>query len=176
MQPTTEFRETLGVLGLPQERVAQLFGVQPRCVRHWRYGDRPVPCGVGIVLRLLAAGVVTVAQVEQVAAPVLVRTNGSAKSESPAPLLGEPAPEQSALARANAATLVDSILTTAEKVCALTSNACRWPCGDPEHPDFHFCGDSVVKKPYCDHHRAMAFRPNRACSPHRVAQKASQCP
>jgi hypothetical protein len=28
--------------------------------------------------------------------------------------------------------------------------------------DFHFCGVSVVKKPYCDHHRAVAFRPNRA--------------
>jgi hypothetical protein len=55
-------------------------------------------------------------------------------------------------------------------------DACRWPCGDPGHLDFRFCGDPVVEKPYCDHHRAMAFWPNRACSPHRVAQKASQYP
>jgi hypothetical protein len=212
-----EFRETLGALGLGLQRVAELFGVKARCVRRWRRGDRPVPCGVAIVFRLLAAGDVTierleqVAQVEQAAAPVLAPTNGSVKSEPPVPLLVEPAPEaaaeqavvlvpiparmngsaeleppaslpgelapeQSALARAKAATLVNSILTTAEKVCALTSNACRWPCGDPGHPNFHFCGDPVVEKPYCDHHRAMAFRPNRACSPHRVTQKALQCP
>jgi hypothetical protein len=148
-----EFRETLGVLGLAQERVAEIFGVESRNIRRWRRGDRPIPRGVQIVVRLLAAGVVTVAQVEQAAAPVLARTNGSAELEPPA-FLGEPALE--------AATLVDSILTTAEKVCALTSNACRWPCGDPGHPDFHFCGDSAVKKPYCDYHRAVAFRPNRA--------------
>ena len=158
-----EFRATLGALGLEQQRVAQLFGVKPRCVRRWRHGDRPVPCGVAIVLRLLAAGAVTVAQVEQAAVSVPGGMNGSAGLEPLAPLLGDPAPEQSVLARAKAATLVDSNLTTAEKVCALTSNACRWPCGDPERPDFHLCGDSVVEKPYCDHHRAMAFRPNRAC-------------
>jgi GcrA cell cycle regulator len=102
--------------------------------------------------------------------------NGSAGLEPLAPLLGDPAPEQSVLARAKAATLVDSSLTTAEKVCALTSNACRWPCGDPGRPDFHFCAKPVVEKPYCGHHRDMAFQPNRACSPHRVAQKVPQCP
>jgi GcrA cell cycle regulator len=119
------------------------------------------------VFRLLAAGTVTVAQVEQAAVPARAKL---------ASFLSDPAPEQLALARAKAATLADSSLTTAEKVCALTSNACRWPCGDPEDPDFHFCGDPVVEKPYCDHHRAMAFRPNRACSPHRVVQKVLQCP
>jgi hypothetical protein len=131
-----EFGETLGALGLAQQRVAEIFGVESRNIRRWRRGDRPIPRGVQIVFRLLAAGTVTVAQVEQAAAPVLARTNGSAKSEPPASLLGERAPEQSALTRAKAAALVDSSLTTAEKVCALTSNACRWPCGDPEHPDF----------------------------------------
>jgi hypothetical protein len=148
-----EFCEMLGALGLAQQHVAQLFSVGTREVRRWKSGTRRVPHGVGVVLRLLAAGAVTVEQVEQAAVPVPARMNGSAGLESPA-FLGEPAPE--------AATLVDSILTTAEKVCALTSNACRWPCGDPGHLDFHFCGDSVVKKPYCEYHRAVAFRPNRA--------------
>jgi hypothetical protein len=64
-----EFRATLGALGIAQRRVAQLFGVGPRSVRRWQCGDRRVPCGVGIVLRLLAAGAVTVAQVEQAAVP-----------------------------------------------------------------------------------------------------------
>ena len=127
----SELCEMLGALGIAQHRVAQLFGVGPRSVRRWQYGDRRVPCGVGIVLRLLAAGTVTVAQVEQAAVPIPARTNGSAKPGPPAPLLVEPAPEQSALARAKAATLADPSLTTAEKVCALAPEACCWPCGDP---------------------------------------------
>jgi hypothetical protein len=94
---TTDFRETLGALGITQHHVARLFGVGPRSVRRWQYGDRRVPCGVGIVLRLLAAGTVTVDQVEQAAAVAIpARTNGGAEPEPPAPLLGGPAPEPSA--------------------------------------------------------------------------------
>jgi hypothetical protein len=150
----TEFRAALGALGITQHRVAQLFGVGPRSVRRWQVGDRRVPCGVGIVLRLLAAGTVTVAQVEQAAVPIPTRTNCSAKRSAPASLRVEPAPEQSALAHAK---LAGPGLTTAAKVGALTPEACRWPCGDPGHPDFHFCGSPVAKRPYCEHHRAMAY-------------------
>jgi len=153
----SELCEILGALGITQHRVAQLFGVGPRSVRRWQYGDRRVPCGVGIVLRLLAAGTVTVAQVEQAAVPIPARTNGGAKPGPPAPLLVAPAPEPSALARSEAAALADPGLTTAEKVCALTPEVCCWPCGDPGHPDFHFCGSPVAKRPYCEHHHAMAY-------------------
>ena len=149
----TEFRATLAALGIAQHRVARLFGVGPRSVRRWQNGDRRVPCGVGIVLRLLAAGTVTVAQVEQAA----IRTNGSAKPGPPAPLLVALAPEPSVLARAKAAALAGPGLSTAEKVCALAPDACRWPRGDPARPDFHFCGSPVARKPYCEHHRAMAY-------------------
>src|SRR5215468_589235 len=149
----TEFRATLGALGLAQTRVAEMFAVSPRSVRRWQRGDRRIPCGISIVFRLLAAGVITVDQVEQAAVPVPARTNGSAKSEPPVPLLVEPAPEQSALAPA----LANLSLTTAEKVCALTPEACRWPYGDPRHSDFHFCGNSVAEKPYCDRHRTLAY-------------------
>jgi hypothetical protein len=158
----TELCKTFGVLGLSQRRIAQLFGVGPRSVRRWQHGDRRVPCGVDIVLRLLAAGAVTVAQVEEAAAPVPARINGSVRLEPFASLLGDPAPEQSALAPTKAVTLADPDLTTAEKVCAHTSKACRWPCGDPEQPDFHFCGNPVAEKSYCALHRAIAYRRNRA--------------
>jgi len=147
----------LSALGLAQHHVARLFGVAPKSVRRWQSGDHHIPGGVSVVFRLLAAGAVTVAQVEQAAVPVPVRTNGSAKPGPPAPLLGEPAPEQSPLARAKVANLADPGLTTAEKVCALTPEVCCWPCGDPGHPDFHFCGSPVAKRPYCEHHRAMAY-------------------
>src|SRR5262245_22468759 len=158
----TEVREILGALGIAQHRIAQLFGVAPRSVRRWRYGDRRLPRGVGIVLRLLAAGAVTIDQVERAAIPAPVQTNGSAEPEPPVPLLVESAPEQSALAPAHA----NSSLTTAEKVYALAPKACRWPCGDPGHPDFHFCGDPVAKRPYCEHHRTMAYMAPRTGGEH----------
>jgi hypothetical protein len=154
---TTEFRTTVGALGIAPHRVAQLFGVGPRSVRRWQDGDRRVPCGVSIVLRLLAAGTVTVAQVEQAAVAIPARTNGGAEPGPPTPLLVAPAPEQSALVRAEATTLADPGLTTAEKVVALAPGTCCWPCGDPGHPAFHFCGIPVARRPYCEHHRAMAY-------------------
>jgi len=159
----TEFRATLGTLGLAQDRVARLFGVGPRSVRRWQHGDRRVPCGVSIVLNLLAAGVVTVAQVEQAAAPVPARTNGGADPRPPAPLPVAPVPAQPTL---RAVTLADPELTvtaattTAEKVCALSLDACRWPYGDPKHSDFHFCDRPAAKgQSYCEHHRALAYMP-----------------
>jgi GcrA cell cycle regulator len=192
--PTTEFHEALGTLGIAQQRVAALFGVGSRSVRRWQDGERRVPHGVGIVVRLLAAGMVTVEQVERAANPISARTNGGAKSEPPvveSPSELEPALEQFALADAEAVTFADpdltlsarknggaepeppaplplepvlessaplaEPLTTAEKVAALTSRSCRWPSGDPQHPDFHFCGGAVVAPPYCDAHRALAY-------------------
>ena len=140
-----ELRAALGALNITQRRLAQLFAVNPRTVRHWRYGDRRLPRGVAIVLRLLATGVVTVEQVEA-AALVSTRTNGGAKGEPPAPLLVEPAPEQS----------VDPSRTTAEKIVALAPNACRWPYNDPRHPNFYFCSRPTAAPPYCNEHRIAA--------------------
>jgi hypothetical protein len=165
----TEFARTLGVLGVTQHRAGQWFSVNARSIRRWRSGDRRVPAGVVIVCRLLAAKVVTAAQVEAVAAvPVPARTNG----EPPAPLRAAPAPEeQPALAprRARTAARADLGLTTAEKVVALAADTCRWPCGDPQHPDFHFCSAPTAKPPYCPRHRAVAFlapRPGRGHGAH----------
>src|SRR4029077_4930564 len=45
----------------------------------------------------------------------------------------------------------------AEKVVALAPGTCRWTCGDTVRPDFHFCGSPVASRPYCEHHRAIAY-------------------
>jgi hypothetical protein len=185
----TEFHETLGTLGIAQQRLAHLFNVSPRAVRRWEYGERRVPRGVVILVRLLADGAVTIAQVEQAAvartnggtklpasfiveaapeesasAPVEAAApacaNGGAEPEPPAPLhleptsesstdLAESAPEPSAILAGSA--------TTAEKVAALTATSCRWPCGDPLHSDFRFCGSPVTAPPYCEEHRGVAY-------------------
>ncbi|MCB1526620.1 MAG: GcrA cell cycle regulator [Hyphomicrobiaceae bacterium] len=42
----------------------------------------------------------------------------------------------------------------------LTECSCRWPIGDPQHSDFHFCGkEKVAGLPYCEFHARRAFQP-----------------
>lgn len=37
---------------------------------------------------------------------------------------------------------------------------CRWPIGDPQEQDFHFCGkNKIVGLPYCEFHARRAFQP-----------------
>ena len=37
-------------------------------------------------------------------------------------------------------------------------NMCRWPIGDPQSTDFHFCGEHTsAGKSYCSEHAARAF-------------------
>jgi GcrA cell cycle regulator len=45
----------------------------------------------------------------------------------------------------------------------LTEFHCRWPIGDPQLPDFHFCGKTkVAGLPYCEFHARRAFQPPQA--------------
>jgi GcrA cell cycle regulator len=42
----------------------------------------------------------------------------------------------------------------------LTECSCRWPIGDPQAADFHFCGKKKVPGlPYCEFHARRAFQP-----------------
>ena len=42
----------------------------------------------------------------------------------------------------------------------LTECSCRWPIGDPQAADFHFCGKNKVPGlPYCEFHARRAFQP-----------------
>ena len=170
----TEFARALDMLDVTQLRIARLFGTTPRTIRRWRDGTRRTQRGVDIVLRLLAAGAITVAQVEEAAAdPAPARANGGgAKGEPPAPRHAAPAPKQPALAsrRARTATLADPSPTTSvvEQVCALTSGTCRWPLGVPGQPGFRFCCSAVITAPYCPRHRAAAYLPRRTSRGHGV--------
>src|SRR5262249_21465017 len=43
---------------------------------------------------------------------------------------------------------------------ALDRDACRWPIGDPQHADFHFCGHKKIEGlPYCEAHARRAYMP-----------------
>ena len=44
----------------------------------------------------------------------------------------------------------------------LEPDDCRWPIGDPQHADFHFCGAQKIEgRPYCQHHWDMSFNPSK---------------
>jgi GcrA cell cycle regulator len=42
----------------------------------------------------------------------------------------------------------------------LKENMCRWPIGDPQDDNFHFCGHTKAQGiSYCEHHAQKAFQP-----------------
>jgi len=42
----------------------------------------------------------------------------------------------------------------------LSEKTCKWPTGDPQRPDFSFCGhNSKEATPYCEFHSKLAFQP-----------------
>lgn len=57
----------------------------------------------------------------------------------------------------------DIPLAQRRSLLELTRGACRWPVGDPSHPDFFFCGAEALRgEPYCAAHGARAVRPEAA--------------
>lgn len=50
--------------------------------------------------------------------------------------------------------------TRGATILSLTERMCKWPVGDPKHPDFHFCGKAAAPgMPYCAEHAALAYQP-----------------
>jgi GcrA cell cycle regulator len=41
----------------------------------------------------------------------------------------------------------------------ITENMCRWPIGDPQDENFHFCGCQKTNGAYCEHHARIAYQP-----------------
>ena len=47
-----------------------------------------------------------------------------------------------------------------KSIQTLVEGSCRWPIGDPQEADFHFCGKSkVTGLPYCEFHARRAYQP-----------------
>ena len=57
------------------------------------------------------------------------------------------------------------VIPVAERksIQTLEECSCRWPIGDPQDADFHFCGKTkVTGLPYCEFHARRAFQPPQA--------------
>jgi GcrA cell cycle regulator len=51
-------------------------------------------------------------------------------------------------------------LAERKTIQTLTECSCRWPIGDPQTAEFHFCGrPKVPLLPYCEVHARRAFQP-----------------
>lgn len=59
-----QFRAALRSLGLSQAAAAALVGADPRTARRWALDEVAIPECVAILLRLLVAGKITVADIE----------------------------------------------------------------------------------------------------------------
>lgn len=47
-----------------------------------------------------------------------------------------------------------------KSIQSLNECNCRWPIGDPQQTDFHFCGrDKMQGLPYCEVHARRAYQP-----------------
>ena len=58
-------------------------------------------------------------------------------------------------------------------VQTLDAHDCRWPIGDPQHADFHFCGARrVAGRPYCAAHMQAAIQPAKPRYPQAQQQPA----
>jgi len=145
----TEFGQALAALGIKQSTVARWFRIGERSVRRWEGGARKVPPGVTVVCRLMLAGKVSIADVEQA---------DSLDGAEPGPPTG-PALEPPAAALAQA-------VTVADQICKLGEHDCRWPIGDPASAGFRFCGRETRRPPYCEEHRDIAFIVEEAGAPH----------
>lgn len=55
--------------------------------------------------------------------------------------------------------LHELLIQHALQMANLKSNQCRWPIGDPDSDNFHFCGETVFSgKPYCYEHCRQAYQ------------------
>ena len=66
-------------------------------------------------------------------------------------------------------------LAERKSIQTLTECTCRWPIGDPQHQEFHFCGKNKVPGlPYCEVHARRAFQPPNSRRRERVAAQPAQ--
>lgn len=99
------------------------------------------------------------------ASPVAKKTAVTAKAPAPK----KPAPKKEAkpaAPRASGSKAMNKTLAMHQRIIQhslemanLKPGQCRWPIGDPDSENFHFCGEQVfVGKPYCYEHCKQAYQ------------------
>lgn len=69
------------------------------------------------------------------------------------------APKKSGKTTNKSLAMHQRIIQHSLEMANLKPNQCRWPIGDPDSENFHFCGAQVfVGKPYCYEHCKQAYQ------------------
>lgn len=115
------------------------------CARELGHGiSRNAVCAK--IMRLRDAGLI-VGERPQIAAR---RGVSHTPPRKPRIVFTGPAPEPRLLANGAPCGLMD-----------LDFGDCRWPIGEPQAADFHFCATPACEgEPYCAFHRSIAWQPN----------------
>lgn len=83
-----------------------------------------------------------------------------APAKKPAPKVAAPAPK-SGKSSSKTLAMHQRIIQHSLEMANLKPGQCRWPIGDPDSENFHFCGaDVFVGKPYCYEHCRQAYQFN----------------
>lgn len=71
----------------------------------------------------------------------------------------KPATKTSKAVNSKTLAMHQRIIQHSLEMANLKPNQCRWPIGDPDSENFHFCGEPVfVGKPYCYEHCKQAYQ------------------
>lgn len=112
-----------------------------------------------------AAPVKTAAPKKAAAAPKAAakKTNVPPKASVKKTAPAKPAPTVAAPKTSKSSTknlaMHQRIIQHSLEMANLKPNQCRWPIGDPDSENFHFCGETVfVGKPYCYEHCKQAYQ------------------
>lgn len=122
---------------------------------------------IGKVHRLGLSGRATTSRVKSIRPRKRVASGAAARparanlfSNGNAPLKTAFGPEYNADTAMNPVNELVIPLDERVSITALKECMCRWPIGDPQHEDFHFCGrDKVPGMPYCEFHAQIAYQP-----------------
>jgi GcrA cell cycle regulator len=84
----------------------------------------------------------------------------SAKPKKAAAKITKSAPKKESFrARCESKHQTERTIRHSSQLMALKSDQCRWPVGDPDSDNFHFCGEKCFTgKPYCFEHCKVAYQ------------------
>lgn len=86
-------------------------------------------------------------------------TTAKSKPKHPKPIKKTVAKETPKKSSAESKQKIERIIQHSAALMALRPDQCRWPIGDPDSDDFHFCGEKCfVGKPYCFEHCKAAYQ------------------
>ena len=116
------------------------------------------PAKAKVAPKAPAKKVVATKPVTKKATATTKKTSGTKTPAKPVPA-PKKEPKVSSKTSAKNLAMHQRIIQHSLEMANLKPNQCRWPIGDPDSENFHFCGKTVFTgKPYCYEHCRLAYQ------------------